>query len=114
MMPRRGAWGLWYLPGSASFHVNWTGVAEVLGGVGVLVGSLSPVAEVVPGLRETAALGLFWLTVAISPANLYMATHNAPGPGPAGAVIPPAGHATRFVLQVLLLSVLWGLAHPPA
>jgi uncharacterized membrane protein len=114
MMPRPGAWGVWYLPGSASFHVNWTGVAEALGGFGVLAGSLAPVAQALPGLHEASALGLFWLTVAVSPANLYMATHNAPGPGPAGTVIPPAGHAVRFLMQVLLLSTWWGLAHPPA
>ena len=29
MMPTQGAWGLWYIPGSDSFHVNWTGIAEV-------------------------------------------------------------------------------------
>ena len=98
--------------GSASFHVNWTGVAEVAGGAGVLLGALPPVAEAVPSLGPTAALGLFWLTWAVTPANIYMATHNAPGPGPAGAVIPAAGHAVRGLLQVFLLSVLWGLAHP--
>jgi uncharacterized membrane protein len=107
MMPARGAWGLWYLPGSPSFHVNWTGVAEVLGGAGVILGD-----SAFPGCREASALGLFALTIAVTPANLYMATHNAPGPGPAGTVIPPAGHAVRFLLQVWLLSVLWGLAHP--
>ena len=50
---------------------------------------------------------------AMTPANIYMWTHNAPGPGPAEP-IPPAGHAFRGVMQVLLLSILWGLAHPPA
>ena len=108
MMPQRGAWGLWNLPGSPSFHVNWTGVAEILGGAGVIVGDAA-----FPGCREASALGLFALTIAVTPANLYMWTHNAPGPGPAGTVIPPAGHAARFALQVWLLSVLWGLAHPP-
>jgi hypothetical protein len=24
--PYRGAWGLWYLPGSSEFHVLWTGM----------------------------------------------------------------------------------------
>ena len=31
--PPIGTWGLWYLPGSAEFHVKWTGVAEVTAGV---------------------------------------------------------------------------------
>jgi hypothetical protein len=31
--PYKGAWGIWYLPGSAEFHVAWTGYAELfLGG----------------------------------------------------------------------------------
>ena len=110
-MPR-GAWGFWYLPGSASFHVNWTGVAEIAGGAGVLLGALPPVASALPSLGPSAAFGLYLLTWAVTPANVYMFTHNAPGPGPAGAVIPAAGHAVRFGLQVFLLSVLWGLAHP--
>ncbi len=29
-----GTWGLWYLPGSAEFHVGWTGAAEVAPPVG--------------------------------------------------------------------------------
>jgi uncharacterized membrane protein len=79
----------------------------------VLLGALPPVAAAAPWLGPTAAGGLYALTWAVTPANIFMATHNAPGPGPAGAVIPPAGHAVRGLLQVFLLSVLWGLAHPP-
>ena len=109
MFPQRGAWGLWYLPGSASFHVNWTGVAEIAGGLGVLLGATSLAPQ---WLEASAALGLYALTWAVTPANIYMFTHNAPGPGPAGTVIPPAGHAVRFLLQVFLLTTLWGMAHP--
>ena len=114
MMPVKGAWGVWHLPGTPSFHVNWTGAAEMLGGAAVLLGTYTPLREVLPTLAPTAALGLYALTWAVTPANVYMATHNAPGPGPAGTVIPPAGHAVRFLLQVFLLSTLWGVAHPPA
>ena len=113
MFPQRGAWGIWYLPGSAEFHVAWTGFAELAGGAGVLLGAIPAVHDFAPWLGPTAALGLYALSWAVYPANVYMATHNAPGPGPAGAVIPPAGHAVRFLLQVMLLSILWGLAHPP-
>ena len=35
MYPHRGAWGFWYLPGTPEFHVAWTGVAEILGGLGM-------------------------------------------------------------------------------
>lgn len=79
----------------------------------MLLGALPPVAAEAPGLGPSAALALYALTWAVTPANVFMFTHNAPGPGPAGAVIPAAGHAVRFLLQVFLLSVLWGLAHPP-
>ena len=111
MYPQRGAWGIWYLPGSASFHVNWTGVAEIAGGLGVLLGA-TPLASSAPWLGPGAALGLYALTWAVTPANVFMFTHNAPGPGPAGTVIPPAGHAVRFLLQIFLLTTLWGMANP--
>lgn len=38
--PPQGTWGLWYLPGSAEFHVAWTGVAEIGGGSGLLTGAI--------------------------------------------------------------------------
>jgi hypothetical protein len=37
--PPEGTWGIWHLPGTATFHVRWTGVAEMLGGLGVLGGA---------------------------------------------------------------------------
>lgn len=117
MMPKQGAWGLWNLPGDAAFHVRWTGVAEVLGGSGVLLGALGPVAERVPWLQPASALGLFILTLAVTPSNIYMLTHNAPGPlaRPGVAIVDPIplpGHAARGALQVFLLGTLWGLAEP--
>jgi uncharacterized membrane protein len=42
--PPMGTWGLWQLPGSADFHVAWTGVAEILGSLGLLIGSLAGLA----------------------------------------------------------------------
>lgn len=84
-------------------------MAEVLGGLGLSLGAL-PFA---PGwLSPTSALGLFFLTIAVTPANTYMWTHNAPGPIPdnvATGPIPWQGHAARGVMQVLLLSALWGI-----
>ncbi|CAG9464798.1 unnamed protein product [Pedinophyceae sp. YPF-701] len=112
MMPHQGAFGgLWQLPGSDKFHVEWTGVAELVGGAGLLLGAIDRTFSL--GLLPTwvepaAALGLFFLVIAVSPANIYMYTNNAPGPVP--EVIPPAGHFVRFLLQIALLSVLWGLA----
>ena len=110
MMPPQGAWGgLWALPGSETFHVQWTGVAEALGGLALLLSLLYPVSETVPLRRPAAALSLFWLVVAVTPANLFMATHNAPGPGPKGVVLPLSGHVFRFLMQIALLSSLWGV-----
>eukprot|EP00879_Flechtneria_rotunda_P021414 GHRR01022571.1.p1 GENE.GHRR01022571.1~~GHRR01022571.1.p1 ORF type:complete len:255 (+),score=58.54 GHRR01022571.1:124-888(+) len=112
MYPHQGAWGIWYLPGSPKFHVQWTGVAEILGGLGLMLGAL-PFEFVPPWLSPASALGLFLLTAAVTPANIYMYTHNAPGPLPQDAApgaIPWQGHAARGVMQMLLLSALWGIA----
>jgi hypothetical protein len=40
MHPAKGAWGIWCIPGSAKFHVRWTGVAEIMGGLGLLIGGI--------------------------------------------------------------------------
>ena len=42
--PPLGTWGCWFLPGSPDFHVAWTGVAELLGGFGLLLGCLLSIA----------------------------------------------------------------------
>ncbi|CAE8673367.1 unnamed protein product [Polarella glacialis] len=125
IMPHKGAWGFWNLPGTPSFHVNWTGVAEILGGVGVALGGVGVALEgfgvalgLPPQLAEFAAWALFLLTALITPANVYSATHNAPGPGPPPKdgqltpVVPLSSQLVRFVLQVLLLTALWEIAHP--
>jgi uncharacterized membrane protein len=114
MYPHQGAWGFWYLPGSPDFHVKWTGVAEILGGLGM---ASALVTDDTP-LSRVSALGLFILTLAVTPANTYMWSHNAPGPLPENAddsmlSMEKEAHLARAALQVLLLSVTWGMAHPP-
>ncbi|KAF8059994.1 NHP2 [Scenedesmus sp. PABB004] len=112
MYPHQGAWGIWRLPGSARFHVQWTGVAEIAGGLGLCLGAL-PLDAVPDWLSPASALGLFFLTIAVTPSNIYMYTHNAPGPLPAEVApgaLPWQGHAARGVMQMLLLSALWGIA----
>jgi uncharacterized membrane protein len=87
-------------------------VAEVAGGLGLCLGAL-PFDFIPSWLAPAAALGLFALTAVVTPANIYMYTHNAPGPIPENVntgPIPPAGHAARGLMQVLLLSTLWGIA----
>lgn len=117
MMPHDGAWGIWRLPGSKSFHVNWTGVAEILGGVGLMLGSLpfDLTPEFLQPLTPVSAACLAGLSMAVYPANLYMWTHNSPGPLPPNAdesmlTLPWQGHLARAGLQVFLMSILVGLA----
>ncbi|CAJ1329616.1 unnamed protein product, partial [Effrenium voratum] len=116
--PPQGTWGFWYLPGSASFHVAWTGVAEIAGGAGLFLGALLlaaagafswEVPKAVRQLHAAAALGLFGLTWAVTPANVYMYTHGAQMTGltPGDQPIPVEFHAVRGLLQVLLLGILW-------
>lgn len=110
--PGKGAWGLWYVPGNASLHVKWTGIAEIVGGC-----CLAAVGLGVPGaadlagglLLKRAALGLFALTVAVTPANIYMFTHGAEFPP--GCKLPVWAHVVRGGIQCLFLSILWTIAH---
>jgi uncharacterized membrane protein len=98
--------------GSDKFHVQWTGVAEVLGGLGLCLGAL-PLDFIPAWLSPASAYGLCLLTAIVTPANLYMYTHNAPGPIPENVntgPIPWQGHLARGLMQVLLLSTLWGIA----
>ncbi|KAG2496589.1 hypothetical protein HYH03_005411 [Edaphochlamys debaryana] len=113
MYPKQGAWGFWSLPGSPSFHVNWTGVAEILGGGALVATRLAPgLKEALPWVEPAAGLGLFLLTLAVTPANIYMFTHNAPGPTP--LPVPWQGHLFRLVMQVVLLAAWWDVAFPSA
>lgn len=116
--PPPGTWGFWYLPGSAEFHVLWTGVAELLGGAGLFLGAIVlaladafkwTLPPLVSELHALSALGLFALTIVVSPANIYMYTHGAQMVGltPGDATIPVEGHYIRCALQVVLLSILW-------
>lgn len=105
--PGRGAWGVWYLPGTSSFHVKWTGIAELAGGVGLALGGLGLGEEL--GLERAAAAGLFALVLAVTPANIYMFTHGAQLPE--GLEVPVVGHAIRGFLQCVLLAFFWTLAN---
>lgn len=115
--PPPGTWGVWYLPGGAGFHVAWTGFAECAGGLGLLAGGLlTKLEDERPGplgiplagaLTSAAAFGLFALTLAVTPANIFMYTHGATmTPG----ALPVAFHYARFAVQVVILSLLLTLA----
>lgn len=59
-------------------------------------------------LMEKAAAVMFGLTMAVTPANVFMFTHGAQFPK--GQDVPVAGHVVRGAVQCLFLSVLWKLA----
>jgi uncharacterized membrane protein len=77
------------------FMVRFSGVCEILGGLGLLL----------PQTRRAAAWGLVALLIAVFPANIYMMSN----PLEAGAEsIPPVVLWARLALQPLLIWwVLW-------
>ncbi|GMI40576.1 hypothetical protein TrCOL_g3627 [Triparma columacea] len=105
IFPPLGTWGgLWQLPGSAKFHVYWTGVAEAGGGLGLL---LSKSVLHSDALFSTFAALLLGLSIAVYPANFYMYTHGAQLPK--GVEMDNKSHAGRFVAQIVLCGVLAGM-----
>jgi uncharacterized membrane protein len=113
IVPTKGAWGVWNIPGSRGFHVAWTGAAELAGGLGLLAGGLSGIFGTSPlapftsaGLESDSAAALFLLTVAITPANIFMYTHGAKLPMDSEP-LPLQFHAVRWVMQVVLLGFLY-------
>jgi uncharacterized membrane protein len=78
--------------------VQLSGLAEIAGGVGVLV----------PRLRRAAGLGLVALLVAVYPANVHMALH----PESFADVATPAGLYFRLPLQLVALAWTWWATQP--
>eukprot|EP00534_Pseudo-nitzschia_fraudulenta_P002151 CAMPEP_0201130960 /NCGR_PEP_ID=MMETSP0850-20130426/41383_1 /ASSEMBLY_ACC=CAM_ASM_000622 /TAXON_ID=183588 /ORGANISM="Pseudo-nitzschia fraudulenta, Strain WWA7" /LENGTH=253 /DNA_ID=CAMNT_0047400875 /DNA_START=189 /DNA_END=947 /DNA_ORIENTATION=- len=97
IVPTKGSWGVWNIPGSKAFHVAWTGVAELAGGLGLLAGgissSLAPFTSA--GLGSDSAAALFLLTLAVTPANIFMYTHGAKLPMDSEP-LPVAFHGVRW------------------
>ncbi len=78
--------------------VYLSGVAEVLGGIGVLL----------PKLRVVAGWGLVALLVAVFPANLYMALE----PEVVGLASAEVGLWLRLPLQFVLMAWVWWATQP--
>ena len=115
IMPAQGAWGIWYLPGSKFFHVAWTGVAEFVLGSWLVLGAGTKLLGVLvlPSLLGAdpvaeASLGLFLLTIAVTPANVYMFTHGAKLVGTTD--MGTAEHAFRFVMQCVILAMFFEMS----
>lgn len=124
--PPQGTWGFWYLPGSAQFHVAWTGIGELCGGSGLLVGGLieaisvadlslgdqvdSLVASGKSQLLPFSAGALFFLVLCVTPANFLMFSHGATMPGIVEGPLSMPWHLVRFLAQVSVLSVLLTLS----
>ena len=88
-----------WLPGPGLL-IYASGVAEILGGVGVLV----------PAARRFAGWGLIILLAAVFPANLHMAMHSVQLPG-----LPAPAWAlwARLPLQPVLMAWVWWVSLAP-
>ncbi len=82
-----------YLPAHLAL-IYISGVAEILGGVGLLV----------PSTRQAAAWGLIVLLIAVMPANIYMATAHIPAPGIMGQ---SWAQWLRLPMQIPLIYWAW-------
>lgn len=80
--------------------VQLSGIAEIAGGVGVLI----------PQLRRLAGWGLIALLVAVYPANVHMALH----PEQFADVATPGGLYFRLPLQLVALAWTWWATKPDA
>lgn len=76
-----------------------TGVIELIGAVAIWV----------PAWRSWAGIGLFALTVCVTPANIYMWQNPQLFPN-----VSPAFLSWRLVAQVVLLAIIWWSTRPEA
>ena len=125
-VPPKGSWGgLWQGPSPGSdqlgltyeqYHSFWSGIAEVLVGTWLLIATIQPGLLPFGAEVTTAGLGastipaalMYLLTAAVTPANIYMYTHNPVVPR-IPALPYPWGHAGRGLLQCALLAVFYKL-----
>ena len=91
----------------AQYHSFWTGIAEILVGTSLILTTSGVLGEQFNNPTIPAGL-MYLLTLIVTPANIYMYTHN-----PVVPRIPPLpypyGHVGRGVLQMALLAVFYKL-----
>lgn len=75
-----------------------SGALELLGAAGLLL----------PSTRRAAAWGLFALTLAVTPANVYMLEQASAFPA-----VPYWALVLRLPLQLVLLALIWKVARTP-
>ena len=76
-----------------------SGVFEILGAIGIWI----------PRWRKWAGNALFALTIAVTPANVYMSMHPQLFPN-----ISETALTIRLFVQVLLLACIWWSTRPPS
>jgi uncharacterized membrane protein len=113
-VPPPGTWGgLWQVPAPGrellkltyeEYHTYWSGVAEIGGGVLLILSGTHAIP--VPVQMPAFLVGL--LLVAVTPSNIYMGTHDIQPPN-FPPVPYPEGHIVRGVLQCILLGIFWKL-----
>ena len=109
--PPLGTWGIWYIPGSANFHIAWTGIVELLGGSGLLFGGLrSSLMGILSSNEEEDdedGLSLIKLIQPISAATLFLLTVLVT---PASMCCSPCGFGSVIWLLHLALICLYLIA----